>query len=204
MAKPRRKHPGLNVAEGSPQGEVFVSILMSFLGEEMWWKALEQTEAKSIVFLVGGSRGNGVLVEKHERAEDDAWVHQWGFRYEPEGLGVIAQMEFCAHRWDPGLYAEISGDRSLLEQPASDRRRVQEQKSWEVGRERDRLQMTVLPRETPSMMVCGIPMSEIEEIVERHAEKTGEGGREVGMIRSSSEDAIEKERLLSGNFPLVD
>lgn len=202
MAKPRRKHPGFNVAEASPQGEVFVSILRGFLGEEVWWKALEQTKDKSIIFLVGGSRGQGVLVEKPEMAEEDLWVHQWGFRYEPEDIGVVVQMDYLAYRWDPWLHADITGDRSLVDGPAGRRRRVQEQRDWETGKERDQYRMTVVPAEAAAKTVCGIGLEEIEAVLERHAGKD-EGGQEVGMIRPAS-DATVDQRLVDGDFPLVD
>jgi hypothetical protein len=202
MAKPRRKHPGFSVAEGSPQGEVFISILMSFLGDEVWWKALEQTRDKTVIFLVGGSRGWGVLVERAERAEEDRWVHTWGFRYEPEGLGMVVQMDYRAHRWDPWLHAGLTGDRSLLEAPVSRRHRVQEARSWQTGRERDQYRMTVLPKDAAAPSVCGIALEEIEAVLERRAEQDGEGGHEVGMIRPAGSD--DSGVLLVGEFPVVD
>src|SRR5512133_2391109 len=203
MAKPRRKNPGLNVAEASPQGEVFVSILMSFLGEEVWWKALEQTRDKSIIFLIGGSRGCGVLVEGPDCAEEDRWVHRWGFRYNPADLAIIVQMDFTAQRWDPWLNADTTGDMSLIDGPASRRHRVQQQRDWQIGQERDRLQMTVLPEDTAPSTLCGIPMAQIDEVLERNAKKAGDGGHEVGMIRRAGE-TTETELLLGGDFPIVD
>lgn len=202
MARPRRKNPGFNVAEGSPQGEVFMSVLMSFVGEEVWWKALDQTGDKSVIFMVGGSRGHGVLVETAERAEEDRWVHAWGFRYEPADLGVVVQMDFCAHRWDPWLHAQLTGDRTLLDAPASRRRRVQESRNWQTGQERDQYRMAVLPKDAAARSLCGISMEEIEAILERHAEQEGESGREVGMIRPAG--TADNEMLLATDIPLVD
>lgn len=204
MAKPRRKHPGLHVAEGSPQGEVFVSILMSFLGEELWWKAVEQTRDKSIIFAVGGSRGQGVLVEGAEQADGEVWVNRWGFRHEPDSLGVVVQMELTARRWDPWLHAELTGDRTLLQESAGRRRREQELRSWEAGKAGDRLHMTVLPVEGSARVVCGVPLEQIEEVLKRHAEKEGEGAREVGMIRPETGNDWERDWLLGGDFPVVD
>ncbi len=203
MTKPRRKHPAFNVIDASPQGEVFLSIMMSFLGEEVWWKPLERTADRSVVFLIGGSRGSGILVQSAEKAEGDRWVRRWGFRYEPADLGVVVHMELVANRWDPWLHAQITGDSSIVDGPVGRRRRLTDERDEEIGREHDQYRMTVLSGESSPRVLCGLPMEEIEAILESHTEDR-EDGRDVDVIAPEAPDVPVDESLLRGHFPLVD
>ena len=81
---------------------------------------------------------------------------------------------------------------------------MQEQKDWEMGKERDHFQMTVLPKESSAGLVCGVALRQIEEAVRGFAVQDGEGGREVGMIRATGSEGWEREMLLRGEFPVVD
>jgi len=183
---------------------MFISMIRGFLGDEVWWKALEQTRDKSVVFLMGGTRGWGVLVEMHGQQEQDGWVHSWGFRHEPQGSGVVVQMEYIAHRWDPWLYADRTGDRSLVEGPASRRYKLQGRKDWELGRDRDQCRTTVLPKATSQPTLAGIPVVAIESLLEIYAAEQGLEDAGVTAVEPDAVEPWEKEMLLGMPFPVVD
>ena len=209
MPKPRRKNPGFNSIEDSPQGRLFMGHLMGFLGDELSWKALEQTREKSTVFLVGGSRAWGVLVETVERAEEDRWVHRWGFRYYPGGADVAVQIELLAHRWDPWLHAELTGDRSILDGPRARRYKLQERRDWEIGRERDQYRLEVLPRLLSQPTLCGVSIETIDLLLNRYAKEEGAGyveeaDEEAAPADHSGSGSRGAELLLRGDFPVVD
>ncbi|GEM_PF-4053162 len=145
-----------------------------------------------------------LAVEMYGQEEQDGWVHNWGFRHEPSGLGSVVQMEYVAHRWDPWLYADRTGDRSLVEGPASRRYKVQGRRDWELGRDWDQCRVTVLPKATSQPTLAGIPVVAIESLLEIYVAEQGMEGTGVGAAEADVVESWEKGMMLGGQFPVVD
>lgn len=168
MAKPRRKHPSLGAIVESPQGVMFLNLIKWILGEEVSYAALERTRNGSHVFLMQGPQNQGFLVEAKERAEDDEWVWETGFRCEPQGIATLLHLEFVAYRWDPWLHAEETGDSTLLNESIARRSATRNRLNAEIGPRKDRLQMWFLPREDAPDAIAGMPRAELEAIKKKH------------------------------------
>lgn len=181
MTEFHRKHPDFSSAEGSPQGEMLMSLLCAFLGERLWWKPVGETPAESAVFLVGGSRAWGVLVEMKERVDGDGWLLEWGFRYEAVSFGVVVQMDFVAHR-----------------------SRVHEEMDWDRGKAADRLKVVVLPRSEAQGALCDLPVEAVEQIMRGHAPAESQGAQQYAVVVTRPGDGTPAMEMVRGDYPLVD
>jgi hypothetical protein len=169
MAKPRRKHPGIGSIEESPQGRYCLMEVCWVLGTEAFaYRALERLKDGTHIFLIGGPRGRGLLVERKEKGLGSGWRSRYGIIVEPDSGPVVWHMDLFIHRWDPWLHAEVSGDTSLLEAPARERRRFRDVMRRESGRRQDRLVTRVLPFDVVPRRVAGIPRDVIDGVLAKH------------------------------------
>lgn len=167
MPKPKPKMPHLNMVMDSPQGTLFMHMLLWMVGPDLSWVPLERTKDKHDIFLLSGTNGSGVLVEAQECAEHECWRHQWGFRgLVPDAAGVI-QVEMLAHRWDPWLSASKTGDHSLIEGPLHRRLEVERQKNREIGAQRDRVHIVWLPQADTPRELAGLPSETVDRILRK-------------------------------------
>lgn len=168
MPRPTRRHPGFNIWNESPQGRMFVELLHYLLGEDLSWVPLAKTRDGRHVFHIEGCRAWGTLVEVQEQPAGEVFVHEVGFRCDfPQFRGIV-QMELVVHGWDPWLYAEATGDRSILEAPVSQRRRITEQKRRETGTARDKLSVQFVPLEVAPGKVAGLPIAAVNAARREH------------------------------------
>lgn len=70
MAKPKRKHPGLYITEGSPRGKEFLDEVAALLAGPAQYQAIETDRDGTHYFAVLGSRV-GMLIEP-------PWTHHEG------------------------------------------------------------------------------------------------------------------------------
>ena len=169
MPKPRRKHPGFNSLMGSGPGRAFYAIMDGLLGAPLKAVALERTREEQHVFRLDGSEHGGLFIETKERAEEDYWVREHGFLFQPEAARVW--FATCTtYRWDPWLAAKLSGDRSLIEGPITRRYKVQAEKDEDLGKWRDRIELLFVPvNEAPSHL-CGVSLNYLGDTQARYFE----------------------------------
>lgn len=168
MAKPRKKHPALGTIVESPQGVMFLNLIKWILGEEVSYAPLERTRNGSHVFLMEGPRNKGLLVEARERAEGGEWVHETGFRCEPQGIATLLHLEFVAYRWDPWFHKKETDGAALAGGSASKRLAERNRRNAEIGPRKDRLRMWYLPKEQAPDSIAGMPRDELDAIKKKH------------------------------------
>lgn len=169
MAKPRRKHPScIYMAFESPQAAWFLNLVESILGEDRSYTPLERLRDGAHVYVMQGSINQGFLVDAHEVAQGEVWMRRCGFRCEPVGLPLAYQIELVAYRWDPWLYAEVSGDRRILDWPADRRREATDRRNAEIGPRRDRVQMWFGPKDRAPEFIAGLAKDDLEAVKKKH------------------------------------
>lgn len=165
MAKPRRKHPGWNIIEESPQGGQFIALCHSILGDgPIRYRPLERLKDGSHVFQLSGPRTMGVLVEGKERALGSEWRTQWGFLVDVPGSPTTFQIDLVTFRWDPWLHAKRTGDATVRDSTPTKRRRVTDALRATGGSRQDRMIVRILPWDRPPRTVAGVIRSTIDEI----------------------------------------
>ncbi len=169
MSKPRRKHPGVNIIEESPQGRQFIALCHSVLGDgPISYQPLERLKDGSHLFLLAGPRATGILVEGKEQALGGEWRTRWGLLLEVPGSPTTVQIGLVTYRWDPWLYAKRTGDATVRDSPTTERRRVTDALRAESGSRKDRMIMRIIPWDRPPRTVAGISRSTIDEVREKH------------------------------------
>lgn len=176
MAKPRHQHPGLSIMEESPQGQFFLTLWQSALGEDpLRYSAIEALPDGTHVFLVAGSRGWATLVQRKSVAQGNEWYYRWGMLFEPSWSPVSWQLELTAYRWDPFLQAEVNGDATVRDSPPRKRRRITRALRAEGGARKDWLRLRVSPCDRPLMRVAGIPREVVDRVLDKHGMRGGVG-----------------------------
>jgi hypothetical protein len=169
MAKPRRKHPSICTMEESPQGAYCVALLNGVVGDEIFsYRALETLKDGTHIFVVGGRRGRGILVERKGKAVGNEWLCRFGVIAEQFHSPVVWHMDLAVWRWDPWLHAEATGDSTVRDSKPAERRRVSAALREDTGRRKDRLVTRVLPVDVIPRRVAGLPRGLIDEILARH------------------------------------
>ncbi len=169
MAAPRRKHPGWNTIEESPQGRQFIALCQSVLGEgPIRYRPLERLKDSSHVFKLSGPRATGMLVEARGREVGSEWRTQWGFLLEVHGSPTTFQVDLVTFRWDPWLHAERTGDATVRDSTPAKRRRVSDALRATGGSRKDRMVVRILPWDRPPRTVAGVARATIDEIRLKH------------------------------------
>jgi len=181
MPKPRRKHPGFNSLELSLQGRQFVLSLQGAVGDDITWRAIGSTRERFHVFEIRGSADRVVLVEAPGRIEVGVWVGRTAFRHDIDGLPLTAQVEVLTHRFDPGIWAGETGDRTILDLPDRARRKETDRRSEEIGTVSDQIAMTLGPRSDAAEEIAGIAWTKVEAVIEEANRRSARGSAPEGV-----------------------
>jgi hypothetical protein len=188
MAKPRRKHPGVNSIEESPQGRHLLALWELLTGQEdLSWTPIEALKNGTTVFLLAGPEGAALLLEAKERAVGEEWLHEYALYYEDEGSGTIWLAKLEAYRWDPWLHAKETGDSSIAEAPAHKRRALSRERRQAGAVTKDRLSLAIVPAHQPPAEVVGVTSDSLRQVLEKHRVTLGPGGAIVSRPRSSAD-----------------
>lgn len=190
MATPRRKHISITGIGQSPQGDHFLRLWQAALGADSFsYKPIESLKDGTHIFLLRGPAGWAVSVDRKEEARGNEWLHRYGILFEPQWSPVSWQTELTAYRWDPWLHAKATGDATVRDSPAAERRRVTDALRAEGGGCKDRLILRVLPFDRPARRVAGVPRAVIDQVLVKHGLGGGDQvGVEGGWTSEGGED----------------
>lgn len=189
MAKPRRTHVPIHIIGESPQGDHFLRLWQAALGTDtLRYRALERLKDGSHLFLLDAPAAWAVLVDRREEARGPDWLHRYAILFEPSWSPVTWQVELTAYRWDPWLQADVTGDATVRESPAAQRRRVTDALRAEGGSRQDRLILRILPFDRPARRVAGVPRDVIDRVLAKHGLRGGDV-TDLGVDPSDREDA---------------
>lgn len=177
MPKPRRKHPAFASLELSVQGRQFLRYLEHAVGDDLAWQAVGSTRERFHVFEVRGDRDRVVLVEAPAAVELGLTVGRMGFRHHLPELPLVAQVEVAFHRLDAWIWAEQTGDHSLVQLPERARRRETDRRSEQTGNVSDHLSMMLAPRHEAAGLIAGLEWSRVEALMEEAARRVGPARR---------------------------
>ena len=154
LAKPRRRHPGWNIYEVSPQGEEYAQALVELLGRDLEATPLAY-HAPAHVFLLSGQGGAGLLVDLQESREGECWRHEAGFRVVTSEQMVEGHL--TATRWRAWLAvpeAEVRGATAV-------QKRAWDARTAEIAAERDslRFEQVATIDEWPSVGLGGATLA---------------------------------------------
>ena len=183
MPRPTRKHPGFNSLVDSEAGREFCRRIEEFLGAPLDWTPLERTRDNRHIFLLIGAARRGLLVEAQEvqGTEEGSFVHETGFLYQPDAAGFW--LGTCtAHRWDPWLAAQQSGNRILVEGPRARLYKARDEKNAEMGARLDQTQFDLVPPDKLPSTLCDVPC---DHLLRLHAEFAGGPDQSDGVATTT-------------------
>lgn len=168
----KRKHPAMVIFTSGPAHE-FRTAVVGLVGDEAAYLPVAQTSDGDSLFVVHGTDGWGLLFEKRETPDQDIWVHEIEFRpvrtraanaWSPWQVRVM----LSGHSWDPGLHAELTGDRSIAKMSSKKRRVAIAARTAEIARLRDCFSWTMAGEALVSSRVFGV---NVNDAVQKAAEK---------------------------------
>ena len=160
MAKPRRKHIGTDIMEGSRQGQFMIEHIQGSLGA-MNYRAIYEQPGVGVGFALMGPQGVGYLAQAKERREADLWVHEFHY-LETLYADVDLQLRLTCYRWDPWLHAEETGNRMYLDLSPRRRRLETWRRSNEVGAARDVFVQVWSGKDARPADLLGIPVAALD------------------------------------------